>query len=287
MILIMKSEQKLNPMLKTLKRSKIYTKQAGMMLKDMLIYRAEFFSRYIATIIRFSIAAYLWLAIINTDQGSIAGYDMKGILTYFLVIQVVTGFVFSAAMSGFRIAEMIQSGDLSTKIIQPVDYIKLTFSMDFGRGAFFFASNVVMISIIALIFKDYFILDFKPFFVFLGLFSVLIAFILNFCFVLMIGMSAFWITSSHRLIFHFFAILQLLSGMLIPIEFFPQTFQNILIYTPFPYVAYFPVTVIQSQSWTPELIHMGSISLVYTLIMIFLTYSLYNFGLKKYEAVGR
>jgi ABC-2 type transport system permease protein len=270
-----------------LKRFKIYSKQASMMIRDVMIYRADFISRYISTIIRFMIAAFLWLAILRSSEGSVAGYDVPRIMTYFLLMQVVTGFIFSAAMSGFRTADQIQSGDLSTRLIQPVDYIKLTFAQDFGRGLFFFFSNLVIVGLIAFFFQDYFLLEFQPQFLAFGFLAMIGAFILNFSFVMIIGMSAFWITSSHRLIFHFFAILQLLSGMLVPIEFFPDKIEALLLKTPFPYIAYFPIKLFQSSEWSTELTQMSVIALSYSLLLIGITYAFYKFGLRKYEAVGR
>jgi ABC-2 type transport system permease protein len=270
-----------------LSRFKIYTKQASMMLQDTLIYRADMMTRILSSIVRFLIAAFLWLAVLQSSNGEVAGYNVQEILTYFLLMQVITGFIFSGAMSGFRMAQHIQSGDLSTRIIQPADFIKLTYSIDIGRGFFFFLLNVLIVGIIGFLFQDFFVFNFSPLLLAAGFIGILLAFTLNFCFVILIGMLAFWITSSTRLIFTFFAILQLLSGMLVPLEFFPERMQSILYMTPFPYICYGPVKILQSTQWGPEITSLLLNSAGFCVMMLSFVYLVYYLGLRKYEAVGR
>ncbi len=266
-------------------RLKIYKKQAEMMFQDELIYRADLISRFISWGTRFLIAAFLWMALLSSQGGELAGYDLKKILTYFLLMQIVTGFTFSGG--GFRVADNIYSGDLSAWLIQPVNYLLLVLSTELGRILLFFFANLVIYAGIGLLFPNLFDFTFKWEFILIGILLMFFSYLMNFSIVVMIGMLAFWFSYSGRLIYTYFAILTLISGTLVPLEFFPVSIQNILLLTPFPYLFYFPIYVMQSDTWTEKLSQGIPIVLLYTLLLMLLMSFMYKRGLKTYEAVGR
>lgn len=255
-----------------------------MMLQDVMIYRADFVSRSISWIVRFLISAYLWISIINS-QGTLLGYDIPKMLSYFLLIQIVYSFVTSSA--GFQVASDIQSGDLSTKMVMPVDYILLYMSRDIGRNTFFFILNFILYIGTILIFPDFFQINLSLIHILLATFSMFLGFIIIFCLTLMIGMLAFWISHASRLIFTFFALMTFLSGLIIPLEFFPENFKKILDFSPFPYLFYFPTHIMQIESINFEIFQGFIIQISYSILLTLACYLIFNTGLKKYEAVGR
>lgn len=268
-----------------LKRLGIYTKQVKMMIQDVLIYRVDILTRIVSHGSRFLLAAFLWYTIFTSNGGNIAGYDTSQTLTYFLLIQVIGGFVF--VHSGFRISSDIQYGDLSNKLILPMDYLMMAMSRELGNTLFYFTVQILLYSGIALIFKDLFALNFAPGMAALGLGFMLISFWINYCINMMVGMLAFWLTTATRLMYTYFAIVNLIGGMLIPMEFFPLLMQKILFWTPFPYLFYFPVKLIQSPELTPELMQQMGTALGYSILTGCAMYLMYKRGLKLFEAVGR
>lgn len=75
-----------------------------------------------------------------------------------------------------------------------------------------------------------------------------------------------------------------LSGMIAPLDIYPQAMQDILWYTPFPYYVYFPVTVVTGQAPNPwsGIAIMGC----WTLGMFIIQRIGFRFGLKQYSAMG-
>lgn len=255
-----------------------------MMLQDVMIYRADFISRSISWIVRFLISAYLWISIINS-QGTLLGYDIPKMLSYFLLIQIVFSFVSSGA--GFQVANDIQSGELSTKMVMPVDYILLYMSKEIGRNIFFFIFNLALYIGTILLFPNFFQINTSLIHIALAMISMFFGFIIIFCLTFMIGMLAFWISHASRLIFTFFALITFLSGLIIPLEFFPENFKKIIDFSPFPYLFYFPTHIMQIDSIGSEIYRGFIIQISYSILLTLLTYFIFNTGLKKYEAVGR
>jgi len=256
-----------------------------MMIQDTLVYRANFIFRYVNWIIRFFVLAYLWTSIFAAKEGDIAGFSLSDTLTYFLILQVITSLTFSRA--GFMISNQIQSGELSSKLILPVNYIYLQIARDFGQNFFFFISHIVIYGGIALIFKDSLTLDFNWLFVLLSLPVMFFSYLIAFSMIALIGMLAFWLSTAKRLIFVYFAIHTLLSGFLIPIAFFPQGLQNILKWTPFPYNYSYIAELIQSKTWTESLSFGLTMTFVYSIGLMILLHFVFYLGLRKYEAVGQ
>lgn len=249
-----------------------------------MIYRADFVSRSISWIVRFLISAYLWISILNS-QGTLLGYNVPKMLSYFLLIQIVYSFVTSSA--GFQVASDIQSGELSSKLVIPVDYILLYMSREIGRNIFFLVLNLILYIGTIIIFPGFFQINLSLVHIALASFSTFLGFIIVFCLTFMIGMLAFWISHASRLIFTFFALVTFLSGLIIPLEFFPETFRKILDLSPFPYLFYFPTHIMQVEFLNFEIWNGLLVQVSYSILLTLLTYFIFNTGLKKYEAVGR
>jgi ABC-2 type transport system permease protein len=268
-----------------LHRFRIYLKQMVMMIQDTLVYRVNFIVRYGNWMIRFFVIAFLWTSVFAAKTGDIAGFSLQDTLTYFLILQVVSSLSFSRA--GFQIASDIQSGDLSNKIILPANYLFLKMSQDFGKNLFFFVSHIFIYGLIAYFFRDWLTLDFNLLHLFISLPFLLVSYTIAFSLISIIGMLAFWFSASTRLIFVYFAIHSLISGFIIPLNFFPEKIQQILSWTPFPYNYYFITNLIQSPSWTPALTFGAIMALSYAIILTLLTHLIFKLGMLKYEAVGK
>ncbi len=268
-----------------LNRSFVYLKQTQMMLQDVLIYRADFISRFISWGARFMITAFLWTAVMRSAGGHIEEYSQQSILTYFLLIQIVAGFIFGAV--GFRVSNEISSGDLSSHLVKPVHPLLLAAAADLGRNLFFFISNFVIYLIIAAIFPNYFEVHWNLSVIPWAMLSLLMAYLSNTCFLVLIGMLAFWTGTAERLLFVFFSIVHLLSGVIIPIDLFSENFEHALYFTPFPYLFYVPVKLFQSTEWIPQTFQWLGVSALYMIALLLLTELMFRKGLKSYEAAGQ
>jgi ABC-2 type transport system permease protein len=115
-------------------------------------------------------------------------------------------------------------------------------------------------------------------------FSLLVSvlwFVIDFTF----GLAAFWLEEVwiFRVIFSFFAVL--FSGAFIPIELFPVGLQQVLAYTPFPFITSVPAHLFMGTSgislWVATTILLGWIGL----LSISATF-VWRRGLRLYNAAG-
>lgn len=257
-------------------------------LLDALEYRIELIIRIAGWGVRLVISLFLWFAVTESKGEIIAGYTFEKIILYFFLIQIMATFVFNDA--GFAIHRDIHYGDFSNYLVKPIRYLPFRFSVElsyiisrslmglliFG-GALFFYQSLFFTSVV------------EPTRWLLFVLALLLAMLLNFLLVAMISLLSFWIYSAHRLLFIYFGIINIFSGLILPLDFFPEKLLAVIKLLPFPYLFYYPLQIILKPEVTAEMFAKMTILPQLFQIAIFsaLVSLLFIFGLKKYEAVGR
>jgi ABC-2 type transport system permease protein len=94
-----------------------------------------------------------------------------------------------------------------------------------------------------LIFIFVFKLDMRPAHLGWTLLSVMLAFFMNLYLNYTIGMTAFWFVQASGVRQVYLLLQTIFSGGLIPLVFFPQLVQKLLLFLPFQYVSYVPAMV--------------------------------------------
>lgn len=254
-------------------------------VQDAFIYRAEIYMQIVAWFISFLLYFYLWRAIFSSTP-NIGTYTVSTMLTYFFLVQVLRNFIFSHY--GFVINRDIQYGDMANLMTKPISIVPYYYALEIGRNIVKFAVSMTSNVFILLIFWKFF--DFGTITyasVLLGLLATIPAHFINYCSVSIIGASAFWLTDANRLIFFYFALTTLTSGWIVPIDLFPEPFQTILMYTPFPYTFYFPIKLTQGLLTTPEILEGFAVQIMFCGIMGLLFSLEIKRGIRRFESVGR
>jgi len=253
-------------------------------LKDALVYRARSFIWFLADVIPVTTSIFFFSAIFSTTN-TVGKYSFQSILVYYLMVLSMEILVISHPE--FAIAEDINHGFLATYLIRPLSYLK------------FYAANELAYKMVRLLF-------FIPFMVIVlllvpqGNYSIQISlynlatflpmFILAFCgfyfLKVIIGFMAFWFTEIWWLI-GFIEILDMLfSGLLIPLDLLPLTFQKIATFLPFKYFIYVPSQLfITSLSPTQTLMNLG-IQVLWLVILALLAKFVWRKGLETYASFG-
>ena len=100
------------------------------------------------------------------------------------------------------------------------------------------------------------------------------------------ALLAFWILEIDTFIFILFAIEYFAGGHLFPLDILPSWITAFLIYTPFPYLLYFPVSIFIERT-TGDMLTKGiAIQAFWVLAAFLLARFVWNRGIRKYSAVG-
>ena len=101
-----------------------------------------------------------------------------------------------------------------------------------------------------------------------------------------LALLAFWVLEVATFIFIVYALEYIAGGHLFPLDILPPTIQQILSFTPFPYLMFFPVSVylgrIEGDAiWTGLFIQAGWVMAAFMMAKI-----VWNRGIRKYSAFG-
>jgi ABC-2 type transport system permease protein len=81
----------------------------------------------------------------------------------------------------------------------------------------------------------------------LGLLAIVLSFCLRFTMQYTFALLAFWTERASAVEQFWFLLYTFLSGMVAPLALFPDAVRAVVLWTPFPYLIYFPASILINQ----------------------------------------
>ncbi|OGG93253.1 MAG: hypothetical protein A2527_13465 [Candidatus Lambdaproteobacteria bacterium RIFOXYD2_FULL_50_16] len=249
---------------------------------NLLVYRVNFILQSIAPLFVFLLVKLsLWYRIYEGQPGLIGGYSFGQMAAYHLWVMITGLLVFNG--NSQRISEDIRLGRITSYLIYP-------FSLWEFHGAGFLARTLLQTGIaIFTIFAALALLggrlespSFGPFV--LGLLLAILGGVFWFWINYWVGLVAFWLEETWTLMVMLQIVTYFLSGAIIPLELYPEWLRTILLYSPFPYIAYGP-----AQLMMGNLEGVGRAFLVlgfWALVASWFAQWVWRRGLRLYTAAG-
>lgn len=206
----------------------------------MLAYRVNYYSGIVIYSLNIGIYYFLWMSIYGGDR-ALQGMTELQMATYIAVSWMARAFYFNNLDR--EIAQEIRDGTVAVQLIRPYPYLLVKASQGLGEGVF----RLVMFSMPGMVVVSFiFPIDLpEPSWVWAKFaLSLLFAFIVNVEINLLTGLFAFFIMNNQGLIWGKRVVVDLLSGLIIPISFYPEWAQTILAFLPFQSIGYLPSTVL-------------------------------------------
>lgn len=247
-----------------------------------LVYRAGFIFTILGNLVYIGVAYFLWRSIFH-NMTTIHGLTFNETFIYVALGSAI--FILLKTYADWYISYEIREGMIAVYLTKPVDYeFYSLFSSLGGMLTNLGAISLPTILVLILVFKVSF--TFGPGLV-LFPFSLLMAFLISFFFDYMVGILAFYTESIWGLSITKEVIISVLSGALIPLQYFPQAIQKVLLVLPFQAIYYSPLMMITqpNQGWE-TLLSMLSVQVMWAVILFMFTRVLYNQAVKVLRVSG-
>jgi ABC-2 type transport system permease protein len=98
------------------------------------------------------------------------------------------------------------------------------------------------------------------------------------------GMLAFWLEETWILRVILQIVTVFLSGAIIPLELFPDFFREVLIYTPFPYLTYYPIKIFMGAP--VDMLNFYGVITIWIAVFGVINSILWKRGIRLYTAAG-
>ncbi len=208
-------------------------------LKSGMAYKAEIVLKIIFSFISSLIILFVWYAAYHySNTSNINGISLTTTVLYFFVFASI-----AAIWGGYGVGKLINSdiktGSIVSNFIRPVNYVYALFVRHLPQTLIFLIFGTIPILTIIYIISGmhmaiaqliYFIAEIAiAYFIF-----NLIAFI--------ISIFTIYLSDVEGIMNAVFIIIEILSGAIVPIIFYPKPIYNILLLTPFPFLAYIPIS---------------------------------------------
>lgn len=221
----------------------------------------------------------VWLGV-QQAQG-LPGTSPQEIITYFLLAAILY------SVSNFHtyyIEEDIKFGHLSKFLLKPISFFYYYMVFQLGHVFIETVLKLVLLGGLMMVFG----LTISTSWQSLGVFSLFIPIVFWCAFNLfsIISLLTFWLTEAWALRWTLTIVFRFLSGMLVPISFFPVYWQRLFYFLPFEHLTYTPISLLQNQITWHEGLKALVILLVWTVGLHIVRETIWRTGLKSYEGNG-
>ncbi|MDC1175366.1 ABC-2 family transporter protein [Bacteriovoracaceae bacterium] len=244
-------------------------------------YRLNFFLQIIGPALVFFFVKYnLWTSIFNqSNETIIQGYNLKQMITYHAWAFIIS--LIAQGHGSWNLSEDIRMGRISSYLIYPFNF------WEFHTASFLSFQSIQLIIAGFTLFLFSFLNIIAPFTTQLLLTGVLFTLYVSFFWYLtqfFTGLLAFWLEETWILRVMLQIIAVFLSGAIIPLELYPEWLVDILNFTPFPYLSYYPIQIMMGRE--VSLINGIGIIGFWIVFLIFVNRLIWKRGLKLYTAAG-
>ncbi|WP_411345041.1 ABC transporter permease [Paenibacillus sp. WLX1005] len=230
----------------------------------MLAYRVNYYSGILVYTLNIGVYYFTWQAIYGGKE-ELAGFTAAQMTTYVAVSWMARAFYFNNLDR--EIATEIRDGTIAIQFIRPYNYLLVKMMQGFGEGLFRFSLFMIPGMIIAVLLFPVQLptspVSWVGFLVML-FFSFLINTQLN----ILVGLMAFFIENNDGLMRMKRVVVDLFSGLLIPISFFPGWLVSIMNVLPFQAITYLPSSVFTGRIAGTGILEVLGIQVIWFVILL-------------------
>jgi ABC-2 type transport system permease protein len=266
---------------------KKYLQVLSVGIQNTLAYRLNFFFRAGFNLVPLAATIFLWRTIYASKaaDSDVAGYELAQMISYYLVVSIVDALT-AVNEDDWQIAAEIRDGQISQFLLKPINYFAYRMVLYAAGRIVYLVTCFVPLGLFILYYQEYFHIPSDPSVYLWFSFSVVLTALLQFFISFTMALLAFWILEIDTFIFILFAIEYVAGGHLFPLDILPPWINALLVYTPFPYLLYFPVSIFIERT-TGSMLSTGiAIQIFWVCAAFFLARFVWNRGIRKYSAVG-
>jgi len=259
----------------------------SMGIQNTLVYRTNFLFRAAFGLVPLAATLFLWEAIYADKPAgaAIGAYTLAQMVSYYLLVTVVDS-ITAVAEDDWQIAADIKDGAVSQFLLKPLDFLAYRLCLYLSGRVIYTSVALIPVAFFLFIQREYLVGPAESLGWVLALLSVLMAGLLQFFIAYTVALLSFWVLDVSTFIFIQFAFEFLASGHLFPLDILPDGLHRLLLWSPYPYLLYFPVGVYLGRIQGAELWQGFVLQLAWVGVAFLIARFVWSRGLRKYTAVG-
>lgn len=225
---------------------------------------------------------YILLALFD-QRSEIGGYDRAAVVTYAWGTQALLATIYIWGWT--ELALRIRSGDIASDLIRPVHPLRAGLAFDLGRSAYHLIfRGLPPLLLGALVYGI--LTPAGPVEWLAALVSVAFAVAVSYQWRAIYNLFAFWLTDHRGTTLIAISAASILSGMYVPVRFFPEPFATIANATPFPSMVQIPIDVFMGRTAGPAVVVALATQLLWVVVLGIAGRTLFALGARKLVVQG-
>ncbi|NWL33322.1 ABC transporter permease [Paenarthrobacter nitroguajacolicus] len=229
------------------------------------------------------IRASLLLSAITTAGGAIGGYSAMEAATYVWLGQALLAPL--GLFGNTELASRVKSGDVAVDLSRSVNLTASYWAQDLGRAAFDVLPRGLPPLIVGALVTGL-AMPGTPGPYLLGFMSIVAAVSLNFLGFFAINLLSFWVLEIRGFWMLYMVLMNLLSGFLVPVTWFPDWLLDFARATPFPSMLQTPVDILAGRTVGAESLAMVGLQLLWLTVLLGVVQVMVRFGSRRLVVQG-
>lgn len=231
------------------------------------------------------ITVLFWILIYRSNgKTDINGFSLSHMITYYIVCSIVRGMIFSK--SGFTYVRLIKEGGLNSELLKPYSIsASLYFKNLAGCITGMFPQLVLVIALMPLLHKlSVLTFDFQN--LLFVLIFMIVSTISSHMVWSLLGLLAFWMEEANAVMWSFAVLFNLISGMFLPLDFFPELLLSVIKWLPFSCWIYLPTKIYLGLVDVSEMGLLLAVNIGWIVALWMLYKVVWSIGVKRYSSIG-
>ncbi|WP_114855212.1 ABC-2 family transporter protein [Brachybacterium sp. YJGR34] len=229
------------------------------------------------------IRASIMFAAITSAGGELSGYTIAQAATYVWLGQALLAPI--EAFGTREVSQRVHQGDIAIDLLRPTPFLGLYYAQKLGRSSFLLLGRGVPPLAVGAIVTGL-ALPTDPRSYLLGTLSLLLAITLAFLADMLVNLAAFWLLETRGLTVVYTAVMNLLSGFLIPIVWFPDWLLAIARATPFPSMIQTPIDTLSGRIAPAEALGLVAVQVGWVAALALAAHLVLTAGVRSVEVQG-
>lgn len=254
-------------------------------VQHALNFRARSFVWFLISFINPLVLLLFWQGALS-QTAVLNGWTLDTMRSYYLLLIAAQSTLIAHIEEDVATYD-IRMGDLSKYLVRPVSYFTMKLYVELPHRIINGVYALVAIAILLATFRTPLTHTSDPAKIILAIATLVAAFTLSFLFKMVLAFCAFWILNIDSLLETNDVLSFALSGLIIPLDLFPQTMQHIANITPYPYMLYYPITAVLGLRTIDELLHILLVQVLYIVALSTLYQIMWRRGIRKFTGMGQ
>ena len=254
-------------------------------LQNRFEYRLNSFLWMVYSFIPILASMALWSAVYSVQNNNNLSYSKNDMMTYYFIVMIVSNLM-KAGYDYYGVANDIKNGGINPYLVRPYDFMKYKFIYSLSENVLFIVIGFVPIVIIGVLFRNMIAINVDILDIVFWIIAIVIGYVINFLCLFIMSICAFFMNSINSLFMTLDILKSIVSGQLFPLMVLPASIYNVLKYSPFQYMLYYPVCILQGNYTNNEMLLFTVIGMMWSIVLFAIARLVWRKGLSSYSAFG-